>query len=262
MTLSPDGWPLAEPYKTKMIEWIELLPPEGREAALRRAGYNPFKLLAQEVYIDLLTDSGTSAMSQEQWGALMRGDESYAGSVSFQDLQRSVQDVLGFPLVLPTHQGRAAEHVLFRALAHPGDLVPNNLHFDTTKAHVMAAGATPVDLVIAQGEDPEGDYPFKGNLDLGRLEALLRDQGERVPVVMATVTSNNNGGQPVSLENLRASSEVAHRHGKLFFLDAARFAENAFLIQQRESGQSSRRATKPPMLTIGSFFADIVQPSA
>jgi len=273
LTLSQDGWPLAEPYKTKMIEWINLLGPEEREAALSRAGYNPFKLLAQEVYIDLLTDSGTSAMSQEQWGALMRGDESYAGSVSFQDLQRSVADVLGFPLVLPTHQGRAAEHVLFRALAHPGDLVPNNLHFDTTKAHVLAVGATPIDIVVKEGEDPEGDFPFKGNLDLERLDALLRDQGNLVPVVMATVTSNNNGGQPVSLENLRAVSEIAHRHGKLFFLDAARFAENAYLIQQREPGQASRSvaeiaremmsyadgctmsAKKDPMVNIGGFVA-------
>ena len=273
MTLSTDGWPLAEPYKTKMIEWISLLPAPEREAALRRAGFNPFKLLAQEVYIDLLTDSGTSAMSQEQWAALMRGDESYAGSVSFQELERSVAEVLGFPRVLPTHQGRAAEHVLFRALAHPGDLVPNNLHFDTTKAHVLNAGATPVDIVIREGEDPEGDYPFKGNLDLDRLEALLRDEGERVPVVMATVTSNNNGGQPVSLANLRAVSEIAHRYHKPFFLDAARFAENAYLIQQREAGQAGRSvadiaremmsyadgctmsAKKDPMVNIGGFVA-------
>ena len=273
MTMSLDGWPLAEPYKTKMIEWIELLPAPQREAALRRAGYNPFKLLAQEVYIDLLTDSGTSAMSQEQWSALMRGDESYAGSLSFQELERAVRDVLGFPFVLPTHQGRAAEHVLFRALAHAGDLVANNLHFDTTKAHVLAAGATPVDLVVPEGEDPEGDFPFKGNIDLERLDALLRDEGGRVAVVMTTVTSNNNGGQPVALANLRAASEIAHRHGKLFFLDAARFAENAYLIQQRESGQASRSvaeiardmmacadgctmsAKKDPMVNIGGFVA-------
>ena len=271
--MSEDGWPLAEPYKNKMIEWIDLLPAEERERALARAGYNPFKLLAQEVYIDLLTDSGTSAMSQEQWAALMRGDESYAGSVSFQELERSVRDVLGFPRVLPTHQGRAAEHVLFRAVAGQGDLVPSNLHFDTTKAHVLNAGATPVDLVVAQGEDPESDFPFKGNIDLDRLAALLEAEGDRVPVVMCTVTSNNNGGQPVSLQNLRAASELAHRHGKPFFLDAARFAENAYFIQQREPGQATRSvgeialdmmacadgctmsAKKDPMVNIGGFVA-------
>ena len=273
MTQEETGWPLAEPYKAKMVEWISLLPPPDREAAIRRAGYNPFKLLAQEVYIDLLTDSGTSAMSQEQWAALMRGDESYAGSVSFQELEASVQGVLGFPLVLPTHQGRAAEHVLFRALVHEGDLVPNNLHFDTTKAHVLSRGATPVDVVVAEGENPEGDFPFKGNVDLGRLEALLREDGARVPLVMVTVTSNQNGGQPVSLENLRGVQEIAARYGKPLFLDAARFAENAYFIQQREAGQAGRSvaeiaremmsfadgctmsAKKDPMVNIGGFVA-------
>jgi tyrosine phenol-lyase len=273
LTGHDEGWPLAEPYKTKMIEWIALLPPEDREAAIRRAGYNPFRLLAQEVYIDLLTDSGTSAMSQEQWSALMRGDEAYAGSVSFQDLEASVRDVLGFPRVLPTHQGRAAEHVLFRALVKSGDLVPNNLHFDTTKAHVLNTGATPVDVVIPEGGNPEGDFPFKGNVDVSRLASLLRDQGDRIPLVMVTVTSNQNGGQPVSLENLRAVRALASEYGKPLFLDAARFAENAYLIQQREPGQSDRSvaeiaremmsladgctmsAKKDPMVNIGGFVA-------
>ena len=273
MTGQDEGWPLAEPYKTKMIEWIDLLPRADREAAIRRAGYNPFRLLAQEVYIDLLTDSGTSAMSQEQWSALMRGDESYAGSVSFQDLETSVRDVLGFPRVLPTHQGRAAEHVLFRALVKPGHLVPNNLHFDTTKAHVLNSGATPIDVVVPAGEEPEGDFPFKGNVDVGRLAALLREEGERIPLVMVTVTSNQNGGQPVSLENLRAVRALASEYQKPLFLDAARFAENAYLVQQREAGQAGRSvaeiaremmsladgctmsAKKDPMVNIGGFVA-------
>ncbi len=271
--MEEQGWPLAEPYKTKMVEWIELLPRPAREDAIRRAGYNPFKLLAQDVYIDLLTDSGTSAMSQEQWAALMRGDESYAGSTSFQDLQASVQDVLGFPLVLPTHQGRAAEHVLMQALVDAGDLVPNNLHFDTTKAHVLARGATPVDVVVAEGLEPGGDFPFKGNVDVDRLGDLLREQGERIPLVMVTVTSNQNGGQPVSLQNLREVRRLCERHRKPLFLDAARFAENAYLVQQREPGQSDRSASeiaremmsladgctmsakKDPMVNIGGFVA-------
>lgn len=267
------GWPAAEPYKTKMVEPIRLLPSADRERAIADAGFNPFALRAQDVYIDLLTDSGTSAMSQEQWSQLMLGDESYAGSVSFQALESAVREVLGFPLVLPTHQGRAAEHLLFRALAHPGDRVPNNLHFDTTKAHVLAAGAEPIDVVIAAGEDPEVEHPFKGNVDVARLEQLLRDSGERVPLVMVTVTSNQNGGQPVSLENLRAVRGLCDRYGKPLFLDAARFAENAWFIRRREPGHSGRSvaeiaremmsladgctmsAKKDPMVNIGGFVA-------
>lgn len=267
------GWPAAEPYKNKMIEQIRLLPHAERETAIQAAGYNPFALRAQDVYIDLLTDSGTSAMSQEQWSALMRGDESYAGSVSFQELELSVQEVLGFPYVLPTHQGRAAEHLLFRALAHSGDIIPNNLHFDTTKAHVLQAGAHPLDLVQKAGEDPESDHPFKGNIDVDRLETLLRADGDRVPLVMVTVTSNQNGGQPVSLENLRAVRAVCDRYHKPLFLDAARFAENAWFIRSREPGHSHRAiseialemmaladgctmsAKKDPMVNIGGFVA-------
>lgn len=267
------GWPAAEPYKNKMIEQIRLLPHAEREAAIHAAGYNPFALRAQDVYIDLLTDSGTSAMSQEQWSALMRGDESYAGSVSFQELQQSVRDVLGFAHVLPTHQGRAAEHLLFRAMAHQGDIIPNNLHFDTTKAHVLEAGAHPLDLVDKAGEDPESDHPFKGNIDVDRLETLLRSDADRVPLVMVTVTSNQNGGQPVSLANLHAVRDVCDRYGKPLFLDAARFAENAWFIRTREPGQAHRAipeivsemmsladgctmsAKKDAMVNIGGFVA-------
>lgn len=237
---APEGWPFAEPYKAKMIEPIRLLPAEDREKAIRHAGFNPFLLQAQDVYIDLLTDSGTGAMSQDQWSALMRGDESYAGSLSFQELGLAVTEILGFPHLLPVHQGRAAEHILFRTLVKPGQVVPNNMHFDTTKAHVLNVGAQPVDLVIDEGRRAEGDHPFKGNVDVARLDDLLQRHGEEIPLVMVTVTSNQNGGQPVSLANLRAVRQVCDRHGKLLFLDAARFAENAFLIQRREPGQTGR----------------------
>ncbi|MHB1842337.1 MAG: tryptophanase [Sulfobacillus sp.] len=179
-------------------------------------------------------------MSQEQWSALIGGDESYAGSTSFQELQAAVQEVLGFSYLLAVHQGRAAEHVLFRTLVQPGQLVPNNMHFDTTKAHVLNRGAQPVDLVIAEGTKAEDDHPFKGNMDVKRLDDLLRREAGRVPLVMVTVTSNQNGGQPVSLANLQAVRQVCDRHGKPLFLDAARFAENAFFIQQRETGQAGR----------------------
>lgn len=234
------GWPPAEPYKTKMVEPIRLLPREDREKAIERAGYNPFLLPAQDVYIDLLTDSGTSAMSQEQWSALMRGDESCAGSVSFQELEATVHEVMGFSYVLPVHQGRAAEHILFKTLVQPGQLVPNNMHFDTTKAHVLNREAEPVDLVIEEGKTAAGDHPFKGNVDVEKLDDLLSRESRRVPLVMVTVTSNQNGGQPVSMANLQAVRRVCDRHGKPLFLDAARFAENAFFIQQREPGQGGR----------------------
>lgn len=235
-----DFWPIAEPYRIKMVEPIRLPSPGEREAALSSAGLNPFGIPSSLVYIDLLTDSGTSAMSDAQWGALMVGDEAYAMSKSYDLLRSAVSDVLGFPLVLPTHQGRAAEHLLMRALVKPGDVIPNNLHFDTTKAHVLAAGAVPVNTVVASGEDPTVPDPFKGNVDLAKLEAAFA-RGH-VPFVMVTVTSNQNGGQPVSLENLAAVHDLARQKGVPLFLDGARFAENACLISRREPSQEGRSA--------------------
>jgi tryptophanase len=212
-----------------------------REEVLRRAGFNVFIIDAENVLIDLLTDSGTGAMSSEQWAGIMRGDESYAGATSFHRLYRRVAEMTGFDHILPTHQGRASERILFEVMAGPGMVVPNNNHFDTTRANVEHSGARAVDLVIDEGHQPTSRHPFKGNMCAQRLENLFADVGaERIPLVMLTVTNNSGGGQPVSMENIRAVRAVCDAHGVPLFLDACRFAENAYLVKQREKGYADQ----------------------
>jgi tryptophanase len=226
-------WP--EPYRIKMVEQIRLTSKEERERLLEHAGYNLFLIPAEAVFVDLLTDSGTGAMSDRQWAALMRGDESYAQARSWFRFYQVVSGITGMEHVLPTHQGRAAENILFSALSKPGLVIPSNNHFDTTRANVEFFGAEALDLVVPEGRDLHADLPFKGNMDLNRLEDLLKARGrEGVPVCMLTVTNNTGGGQPVSLENIRATSALCRAYGVRFFLDACRFAENAYFIKQRE----------------------------
>jgi tryptophanase len=231
---------IIEPFRIKTVEPLRFTTREERERALTDAGYNVFMLRAKDVIIDLLTDSGTGAMSAAQWGAIMQGDESYAGSRSFERFESVVRDLTGYKHIIPTHQGRAAERILFHSALQPGDVVVNNIHFDTTRANVEYEGAEARDLVIAEGRLPSYIHPFKGNMNLAALEKSLREDGDRIVMVMMTVTNNSGGGQPVSLENLRAVRDLAHLYGKPFFLDACRFAENAWFIKQREEGQQDR----------------------
>ncbi|HSJ35710.1 MAG TPA: tryptophanase [Acidimicrobiia bacterium] len=228
---------IVEPFRIHTVEPIDFPDWDSRQAALERAGYNLFGLDADEVIIDLLTDSGTGAMSTRQWAGMMQGDESYAGSRSYQRFRAAVEEITGLSEVIPTHQGRAAERILFSVMVEEGDVVPNNTHFDTTRANVEYQGAEARDLVIPEGRDPASPHPFKGNMDVAALAATIAEAGrERVPLVMMTVTNNSGGGQPVSMANLRAVREVCDRHGIPFFLDACRFAENAWFVRQREEG--------------------------
>jgi tryptophanase len=231
---------IIEPFRIKSVEPIRMTTIEERRRLLRERSWNLFGLASRDVMIDLLTDSGTSAMSAEQWAALMRGDESYAGSPSFHRFEAAVRELMPFTHVIPTHQGRAAEAILFSIVGGPGKIIPSNTHFDTTRGNIEATGATAVDLLIPEGQDPLNLHPFKGNLDLGRLEALLERDGANIPIVMLTVTNNAGGGQPVSLENIHATAALATKFGKPLFIDGCRFAENAWFIKCREPGQAHR----------------------
>ena len=265
---------IIEPFRIHSIEPLRLTTPQERAAAIRQAGYNVFGLHSADVLIDLLTDSGTGAMSRDQWAAIQHGDESYAGSPSWYVFLDAVRTLFPFEHVIPTHQGRAAEKILFTALGGPGKVVPNNTHFDTTRANVEFSGAEAVDLVIPEGHDPAAEHPFKGNMDVEALERLISSRGaENVPLVMVTITNNSGGGQPVSLANLRAVREVCDRHGVPLYLDACRFAENAWFIREREPGQGGRdvadivrelagladgmtiSAKKDPLANIGGWLA-------
>jgi tryptophanase len=264
---------IIEPFRIHSVEPLRFLTEGERAAKVREAGYNLFNLHADDVLIDLLTDSGTGAMSRDQWAAIQHGDESYAGSPSWYAFLAAVTDLFPFRHVIPTHQGRAAEKILFSTIAGPGQIVPNNTHFDTTRANVESTGAEAVDLVIPEGREPQTVHPFKGNMDLGALEQLLEERPGDIPVVVVTVTNNSGGGQPVSLENLRGVRKVCDRFGVPLFLDACRFAENAWFVKTREPGYAdvavadivremasladgmTMSAKKDPLANIGGWLA-------
>lgn len=232
---------IPEPFRIKMVEPIRLIDRSERAAALQAAGYNLFNLRSDDVYIDLMTDSGTSAMSQAQWGAMMQGDESYAGARSFYRLKAVMDEVFGFRHFVPTHQGRAAENILAGLLVKPGQYVPSNQHFDTTEGNIRARGGQPVNLIIDQAYDPAARLDFKGNMDIEKLRAFIRQTGvENIPLGMITITNNAGGGQPVSMDNLKQTAAVYREYGIPFFIDACRFAENAYFIKLREPGYADK----------------------
>ncbi|MBN2731724.1 MAG: tryptophanase [Balneolaceae bacterium] len=265
---------IIEPFRIRSVEPIRFTTMQEREQVLREAGYNPFLLKANDVLIDLLTDSGTGAMSSKQWAGMIESDESYAGSSSFYKLESAVQDITGFKHLIPTHQGRAAENIFFTTIASEGNVIPSNTHFDTTRAHVEHAGAEARDLVIDEGKQPQSTHPFKGNMNLEKLEDTIREVGpENIPVIMITVTNNSGGGQPVSMANIKGVSVIAHKYDIPFFIDACRFAENSWFIKTRENGFTDKEpidiaremfsyadgctmsAKKDGMANIGGFLA-------
>lgn len=242
---------IIEPFRIKTVEPIRQTTRAEREAALQKAGYNLFLLRAEDVLIDLLTDSGTGAMSSNQWAGMMVGDESYAGARSFYKFETAVHEITHLKHIIPTHQGRAAERILFGAALKPGDIVPNNTHFDTTRANVEYRKAAAHDIPIAEAHQPQSYHPFKGNIDLEKLEQVIIANPGRVPLAMITVTNNSGGGQPVSMANIRAASAICRRHGVPLFLDACRFAENAWFIKTREHGY----ADKTPLAIAQEMFS-------
>src|SRR5271165_998851 len=232
---------IIEPFRIKSVEPIRGTTRAERQKLIEEAGYNLFLVASEAILIDLLTDSGTSAMSTEQWAAMMRGDESYAGSPSFTRFRDSIQAIMGFRHVIPTHQGRAAERILFTVTCKKGDIVPNNTHFDTTRANCEFVGAQALDLPIPEAKEPAQIHPFKGNMDTARLaEVIDREGAKKIPLVMLTVTNNSGGGQPVSMANIRAVKEICKKHGIPLFIDACRFAENAYFIKLREEGYANK----------------------
>ena len=232
---------IIEPFRIKMVEPIKMTTQEQREKIISKSGYNLFQIDAEDIIIDLLTDSGTAAMSHDQWAGMMKGDESYAGARSFYRFFEKVQEITGFKHIIPTHQGRAAERILFELIAESGKYVPSNTHFDTTRANIEYQGAEAVDMVIPEGKDPQLIHPFKGNIDLTKLEHFILDKGaENIPVCVLTITNNSGGGQPVSMENIRNTKEILSRHNIQLFLDACRFAENSYFIKKREKGYQNK----------------------
>ncbi len=272
MNINQQSW--AEPYKIKMIEPVYVSSRKQRQNAIKKAGYNTFLLKSEEVYIDLLTDSGTSAMSDRQWAGMMVGDESYAGSRNFFNLEKAIQKHYGYKYLVPTHQGRGAEHIISRILVKPGDYIPGNMYFTTTRLHQELAGGTFVDVIIDEAHDPQSEYPFKGNIDLDKVESLIKKHGaKRIPYISVATTVNMAGGQPISLKNLRELRALTYRHGIKIIHDMTRVAENAFMIQQLEDGYKNHSvadivrevcsltdgatmsAKKDAMVNIGGFLA-------
>ncbi len=230
-----------EPFRIKVVEPIKTTTIEERESLIKEAGYNIFLLPAESIFIDLLTDSGTSAMSDNQWAGIMLGDESYAGSKNYYHFEDTINRIFGFKHVIPTHQGRVAENLLFSTILKEGDVVPNNIHFDTTRANIEYHGALALDCVIDEGLEPDSEFPFKGNIDINKLEHAIEKYGkERIPLIMITITNNSGGGQPVSMENIKNVSAMAKKFNIPFFFDACRFAENCYFIKEREAGYQNK----------------------